>query len=66
MALLAATHEIHVIFATDSSRSPEHPDRLDADPATLSAAREEEAIAAMSIIGVPRDHLHSCDFRTAD
>jgi hypothetical protein len=25
MALLAATHEIHVVFATDSSRSPEHP-----------------------------------------
>jgi LmbE family N-acetylglucosaminyl deacetylase len=58
MALLSATHEIHVVFATDSSRSPEHPLRPGADGARIAALREEEAATALQVLGVLPRNLH--------
>lgn len=60
LARLAPTHEIHVIFATDSSRSPEHP--AYAEPARLSAVRRAEAEAAMRVLGVAGERLHFLGF----
>jgi LmbE family N-acetylglucosaminyl deacetylase len=62
IARLAATHEIHVIFATDSSRSPEHPARPGADRPMLTKARRDEAVAALGVLGVPPDRLHFLHF----
>lgn len=62
MARLAPTHEIHVIFATDGSRSPEPSGRRDVDPAGLAAAREQEAVAALDVLGVPQERLHFLRF----
>jgi LmbE family N-acetylglucosaminyl deacetylase len=62
IARLAPTHEIHVIFATDSSRSPEHPAKAGAGGVGLSAAREAEAVSAMGVLGVARERLHFLRF----
>jgi LmbE family N-acetylglucosaminyl deacetylase len=62
IARLAATHEIHIVFATDSSRSPEHPARPGADRARLTHTRRAEAIAAMRLLGVPPDRLRFLEF----
>lgn len=62
MAHLASTRDIHVVFATDSARSPERPDGVGADPAGLMAIREEEARAAMAVLGVPAGNLEFLRF----
>lgn len=56
IARLAARREIHVIYATDGSRSPLR-DGEAANPA-LVAIREDEARQALESLGVPADHLH--------
>ncbi len=56
IARLSAEREIHVVFATDGSRSP-----LAAGESvnpSLVSTREEEARQALSCLGVGGDHLH--------
>ena len=62
LALLPQKASWHVAYATDGSASPEPVipwrDRVSAD---LSAVRREEAIAAMSCLGLPPANLHFLD-----
>jgi LmbE family N-acetylglucosaminyl deacetylase len=62
IARLSRTHEIHVVFATDGSQSPEDPGGRAADRAALVAVREAEARVAMGVLGVPADRLHFLGF----
>lgn len=57
MAQLGATREIHVLFVTDGSRSPEPPEGVEFDRSQLVAAREDEAREAMAVLGIPGRNL---------
>ena len=56
IALLAAARPVHVVFVTDGSRSPV-PAGAPADPG-LIATRENEARAALGLLGVPAARIH--------
>jgi len=60
LALLAGTRDVHVVFATDGSRSP-----IEANGGAnteLVSVREEEARSACALLGVPRAHAHFLRF----
>jgi LmbE family N-acetylglucosaminyl deacetylase len=57
IALHARRGRVHVLFASDGSRSPEPPrDEPRADRG-LPAVREAEAIAGLAVLGVPRSNI---------
>lgn len=62
IARLAAIREIHVVFATDGSRSPELPGGPAAAAVGLAATREAEGTAALGVLGVPPERLHFLRF----
>jgi LmbE family N-acetylglucosaminyl deacetylase len=59
LARLPDPARVHVVYATDGSRSPAPLiPWLDAAPADLAGVRAEEARAAMGHLGVPPENLH--------
>jgi LmbE family N-acetylglucosaminyl deacetylase len=66
LAESSSRYSIHVIFATDGSKSPETPHRevqaSDPTAASLTAAREAEALQALAILGVPHTHVEFLGF----
>jgi LmbE family N-acetylglucosaminyl deacetylase len=62
MALLPDPGSIHVVYATDGSRSPARPLARCNDGEELREVRRQEARTAMQILGLPDENLHFLDF----
>lgn len=64
--LLLAGHpdksRVHVVFATDGSRSPEQTGSERAHAAELMALRASEAREAISVLGIPSANAHFLEF----
>jgi LmbE family N-acetylglucosaminyl deacetylase len=62
IAGLSDTRQVHLVYATDGTQAPEPVlPWIDAVSPDLGAIRRAESIAAMTLLGVPRDNLHFLD-----
>ena len=58
LAALPSKSRVHVVWATDGSRSPAPAAPWRSPPADLAAVREREAREALGVLGIPQDNLH--------
>jgi LmbE family N-acetylglucosaminyl deacetylase len=58
LAALPSRSRVHVVWATDGSRSPAPAGPWRRPPAGLAQVREREAREALGVLGVPQENLH--------
>ncbi len=58
LAALPSKSRIHIVWATDGSRSPAPAEPWRSPPAGLSEVRVREAREALGVLGIPRENLH--------